>query len=74
MSMGNALASFYAPPDSNLEKLLVAGGYVSAKSGGLNLGVITGLNSDRDMTTRGPGMVSEPNPCVPAPPVIARNI
>ncbi len=71
VSTGALLASFNAPPEAALETYLVAGGYVSAKTGGLNLGVITGLNSDRDPKTRDIGHVSEPNLCVPARPVPA---
>ena len=68
LSTGKMLASFDAPKDANLELLMVAGGYVSSFGGGLNLGMITGMNSDRDQTTRGPGLTSEPSLCVPARP------
>ena len=64
----NMLASMNAPDDAALEMLLVAGGYVSSKSGGLNIGVMAGLNSDRDVKTRGAALVSEPSLCVPARP------
>ncbi|HZU85601.1 MAG TPA: hypothetical protein VE987_21885, partial [Polyangiaceae bacterium] len=68
LATGRMFASYDAPQDATMEMLLVAGGYVSAFGGGLNLGVLTGINSDRDQTTRGPGQTSEPNLCVPARP------
>lgn len=66
--LGTLLASAGAPSDANLELYLVPGGYTSASGGGLNLGVITGVNSDRDQRTRTAGLTSEPNLCVPALP------
>ena len=65
---GALLANFNPPKDANLEMFLVAGGYVQSKAGGLTLGVMSGLNSDRDETTRSPGMTSEPSLCVPSRP------
>ncbi len=65
---GTLLASFNPPKDANLELFVVAGGYVAGKSGGLNLGVMSGVNSDRDETTRQPGFTSEPSLCVPVRP------
>lgn len=70
LSTGEMLASYNAPPQAALETLVVPGGYVSAKSGGLNLGVIAGMNSDRDPGTRGAGKVSEAALCVPQRPVL----
>jgi hypothetical protein len=69
MNMGKTLASLNAPADANLEVFLVAGGYVSAFGGGLNLGLLSGINSDRDQSTRGAGLTSEPSLCVPSRPV-----
>ena len=68
INTGKALASFDAPSTAALETYIVAGGYVSAYQGGLNLGLITGMNSDSDVTTRGPGETSDPALCVPARP------
>jgi hypothetical protein len=65
---GTVLKSFNPPANTNLEVFLLPGGYVSAKSGGLTLGVLSGLNSDRDQTTRAPGLTSEPSLCVPNRP------
>lgn len=62
------LGSFNPPKDANLEMFVVAGGYVQGKSGGLNLGVMSGANSDRDQKTRMPGMTSEPSLCIPVRP------
>ncbi|HEX8951903.1 MAG TPA: hypothetical protein VF945_08660, partial [Polyangia bacterium] len=68
LDTGKLLASFNPPKDANLEMFVVAGGYVKGKTGGLNLGVMSGVNSDRDETTRQPGFTSEPSLCVPVRP------
>lgn len=68
LDTGKLLASFNPPKDANLEMFVVAGGYVKGKTGGLNLGVMSGVNSDRDEKTRTPGMTSEPSLCVPVRP------
>ncbi|HXU69690.1 MAG TPA: hypothetical protein VN947_10190 [Polyangia bacterium] len=65
---GSLLASFNAPKGAGLETFVVAGGYVAGKSGGLNLGVMSGINSDADETTRTAGLTSEPALCVPVRP------
>ncbi|MDB4965555.1 MAG: hypothetical protein JWN44_1244 [Myxococcales bacterium] len=62
------LAKFNPPKDANLEMFVVAGGYVKGKGGGLNLGVMSGVNSDRDQKTRMPGLTSEPSLCIPVRP------
>ncbi len=64
-------------PDTvaHLETRIVPGGYADLNGGGLSLGVITGLNSDVDRTTRtgmrpdGVPYVSEPALCVPPLPI-----
>ncbi len=63
------LASFNPEHATGLEMFLVPGGYVQTNNGGLTLGVMTGLNSDRDPKTRDAMNVSEPSLCVPARPV-----
>ncbi|HWE30136.1 MAG TPA: hypothetical protein VHB97_19135, partial [Polyangia bacterium] len=68
LDTGKLLGSFNPPMDANLEMFIVAGGYVKGKGGGLNLGVMSGVNSDRDETTRMPGFTSEPSLCVPVRP------
>jgi MYXO-CTERM domain-containing protein len=62
------LASFSPPDNTNLEMFIVPGGYSSAKAGGLNLGVMSGMNSDRDQSTRTAGLTSEASLCVPQRP------
>jgi MYXO-CTERM domain-containing protein len=68
LDAGSLLSSFDPPKDDNLETFIVPGGYVASSGGGLTLGVMSGMNSDRDETTRDPSVVSEPNLCVPARP------
>jgi|GEM_PF-1172585 len=68
LDAGKLLAKFNPPANSNLEMFLVPGGYVQAVGGGLNLGVMSGFNSDRDQSTRAPGLSSEPSLCVPNRP------
>ena len=68
LDTGTMLASFNPPKDAGLEMFVVAGGYVKGKTGGLNLGVMSGVNSDRDEKTRTPGLTSEPSLCVPVRP------
>ncbi|MFI5290575.1 MAG: hypothetical protein ACHQ17_13035, partial [Polyangia bacterium] len=62
------LAAYSPPADAHLETFIVPGGYVASSTGGLTLGVMSGMNSDRDETTRSPGLSSEPSLCVPARP------
>lgn len=75
MDLASTLADYNPPKEAGLEMLMVAGGYVSGKAGGLNLGVITGINSDRDLSSRvgtagTPDPInSEPSLCVPVRPV-----
>ncbi|HEX4452943.1 MAG TPA: MYXO-CTERM sorting domain-containing protein [Kofleriaceae bacterium] len=63
-----------------LETRLVPGGYATLEGGGMDLGVITGLNSDIDPTTRtgtradGVPYASEPNLCVPPLPIPTYNL
>lgn len=59
-----------------LETRLIAGGYASLTANGLNLGLITGINSDSDPSTRDDStdannipLASEPNRCAPPIPV-----
>src|SRR5262249_48598234 len=66
LDWGSLLASFSPPKDTNLETFIVPGGYVGSSAGGLTLGVMSGMNSDRDESTRAPGMASEPSLCVPS--------
>src|SRR6185312_1112737 len=69
-------------PDTQalLETRIVPGGYVNLEGGGMDLGIITGLNSDIDPTTRsgtradGVPFASEPNLCVPPLPIPTYNL
>jgi MYXO-CTERM domain-containing protein len=54
--------------EAELEARMVPGGYVELRSGGLSLGLITGLNSDEDPATRSAALDSEPALCVPPIP------
>jgi MYXO-CTERM domain-containing protein len=54
-----------------LETKVVPGGWAELKGGGLSMGVIGGINSDSDPTTRAPGhdpVNSQPAACVPVNP------
>jgi len=51
-----------------MEARMIPGGYVQLQGGGMSLGLITGLNADRDPATRGAGLISEPAFCVPPIP------
>lgn len=68
MNSGALLSKFSPPADTNLEAFIVPGGYVGSSAGGLTLGIMSGLNSDRDESTRAPGLTSEPSLCVPSRP------
>ena len=63
-----------------LETRIVPGGYVSLEGNGMDLGMITGLNSDIDPSTRtgtradGVPFASEPNLCVPPLPIPTYNL
>ncbi len=63
---GALFVKYDAPKAAGLEMYLVPGGYVAAKDRGLTLGVLAGMNSDWDPSTRGPGKSSEADPCVPS--------
>jgi MYXO-CTERM domain-containing protein len=71
LNASSLLGSFSPPADANLELFVVPGGYFQTHNGGLNVGVMTGVNSDRDEQTRTPGLTSEPSLCVPARPTPA---
>ncbi|HEY0194179.1 MAG TPA: MYXO-CTERM sorting domain-containing protein [Kofleriaceae bacterium] len=71
MDVGNLLAGLVPGITAKLEARLTPGGYAHIAGGGLSLGVITGLNSDRDPSTRTAGLASEPALCVPPLPAPA---
>ena len=66
LDTGTLLKGFDPPKEAGLETYLVPGGYVSSKDRGLTLGILAGMNSDRDPTTRTGTSSSEPSLCVPA--------
>ncbi|MBX3157639.1 MAG: hypothetical protein KF773_16815 [Deltaproteobacteria bacterium] len=68
MDVGNLLESISPGTEALMEARIVPGGYVQLTNNGMSLGVITGLNADEDPSTRGPGLTSEPNLCVPPLP------
>ena len=53
---------------AGLELRVAPGGYVQVQAGGLNLGIITGMNADEDPATRTAELDSEPALCVPPIP------
>ncbi|HEY0251138.1 MAG TPA: hypothetical protein VGC41_06405, partial [Kofleriaceae bacterium] len=73
--IGTLLAGVSPGTTALMETRIVPGGYVNLVGNGMSLGIITGLNSDTDPTTRtgmrpdGVPYVSEPNACVPALPI-----
>ncbi|HEY0250118.1 MAG TPA: hypothetical protein VGC41_01285, partial [Kofleriaceae bacterium] len=72
--IGTLLAGVSPGTTALMETRIVPGGYANLVGNGLSIGIITGLNSDTDPTTRtgmrpdGVPYVSEPNACVPALP------
>ena len=60
------LTGYGLSDEAHLEMLVVPGGYVQGKAGGLTVGVVAGLNSDRDESTRTADLLSEPSLCVPS--------
>ncbi len=67
MNVGNLLEGVSPGTEGFMEARIVPGGYADLVTGGLNLGVITGLNSDEDPSpdSRTPALDSEPALCVP---------
>lgn len=74
VDVGPMLASISPGTSGALEARIVPGGFARVDNGatGLALGVITGINSDEDPTTRNAGSDSEPALCVP--PIPAPNL
>jgi MYXO-CTERM domain-containing protein len=69
--VGQLLAGVSPGTKATMETRIVPGGYANLVGNGMSLGIITGLNSDTDLTTRtgtrpdGVPFVSEPALCVP---------
>jgi len=68
MDVGNLLAGLSPNTKALMEARVTPGGYVHLNANGMSLGVITGINADRDPSTRTPGLTSEPALCVPPLP------
>jgi len=68
MDIGNLLEGVSPGTDGFMEARIVPGGYANLVNNGMSLGVITGLNSDEDPSTRTAGLTSEPHLCVPPLP------
>jgi MYXO-CTERM domain-containing protein len=65
MNVGNLLEGLSPGTEALMEARIVPGGYVSLRGNGLSLGMITGLNADRNPATRTAALASEPALCVP---------
>ena len=74
-NIGQLVAGVSPGTTALMETRVVPGGYANLVGNGLSLGIITGINSDIDPTTRtglrpdGVPYVSEPNKCVPPLPI-----
>ena len=68
MNVGQLLSGISPGTQAEMEARVVPGGYVDLNNNGMSLGVIMGLNSDRDPSTRDNGLASEPALCVPPLP------
>jgi len=68
VDVGQLLAGVSPGTEGFMEARMVPGGYVSLANSGMSLGLITGLNSDQDPTTRTAQLDSEPAYCVPPIP------
>ncbi len=65
MDLGSVVASIDPSKSAPLELRGVPGGYAQMVAGGGSLGVILGLNSDRDTSTRTATTSSQPALCMP---------
>jgi hypothetical protein len=68
VDLGSILSAVTPGVEAKLEMKGVPGGYVSLPSQGLSIGLIVGMNSDRDPSTRDNGLASESARCVPERP------
>lgn len=65
IDLGGLLSSIAPGIDAKVEVHGVPGGYASLPADGVSVGVIVGMNADRNTSTRGPSDSSEPSLCVP---------
>src|SRR6185503_4106071 len=63
MDIGALMEGISPGTDGFMEARVVPGGYARLQTGGMSLGVITGLNADEDPATRTPELDSEPHLC-----------
>ncbi|MCE9579761.1 MAG: hypothetical protein K8W52_41980 [Deltaproteobacteria bacterium] len=69
VDVGSLLAGVSPGTEAEMELKMVPGGYVDLSHGnGMSLGLITGVNSDWDISTRTVDLDSEPALCVPPIP------
>ncbi len=68
VDVGAFLSGIAPGVEAHLEAKAVPGGYVMLPAQGMSLGLIVGLNSDRDTDTRDNGLASESALCVPSRP------
>ena len=68
LDLGGFLSTLSPGTTGALEARVVPGGYAFVEGGGLSLGIISGINTDRDPSTRAPELDSEPAACVPPMP------
>ncbi len=65
LDLGGFLTTLSPGTTGALEARVVPGGYAFVEGGGLSVGIISGINTDRDPSTRTPDLDSEPAVCVP---------
>jgi MYXO-CTERM domain-containing protein len=65
IDLGGFLSTLSPGTTGALEARVVPGGYAFVEGGGLSVGIISGVNTDRDPATREPALDSEPALCVP---------
>jgi MYXO-CTERM domain-containing protein len=72
LDLGGFLSTLSPGTTGALEARVVPGGYAFVEGGGLSVGILSGINTDRDPATRTPELDSEPAVCVP--PMLAPDL
>jgi hypothetical protein len=72
LDLGGFLSTLSPGTTGALEARVVPGGYAFVEGGGLSVGILSGINTDRDPATRTPELDSEPAACVP--PMLAPDL
>jgi hypothetical protein len=70
LDAGQLVATLSPATAAHIEVRAVPGGYVDVHGGGLSTGIIAGLNSDADPSTRTPGAWHEHARCAPDLPLV----